>query len=201
MKGAYTLAWVLASLTLLAIACEGQELAPTKAPTVAATIVPVPTAASGPTPIATSVPAATPTPTPVPTATPVPRATPTATQVPTVTPTATPVPTATPTPTPVPTATPTPTPVPTATPTPTPVPTATPTPTPVPTATPAPTVPIPEDTVVFDLGNGISLLTSPKQPIAGRDVVFNLRGLAPWERVDITFTDPTGKRAAWIDVK
>ena len=41
---------------------------------------------------------------------------------------------------------------------------------------------------------------SPKQPIAGRDVVFNLRGLPPWERVNVTFADPTGKHSAWIDV-
>ena len=41
---------------------------------------------------------------------------------------------------------------------------------------------------------------SPKQPIAGRDVVFGLRGLQPWEKVDVTFTDPAGRRVAWIDV-
>ena len=41
---------------------------------------------------------------------------------------------------------------------------------------------------------------SPEQPIAGRDVVFSLRGLHPWENVNITFTDPAGDRVGWIDV-
>ena len=89
---------------------------------------------------------------------------------------------------------------PTATPVPKPAPTATPAPTVTPTATPVPTVPIPQDTAGFDLGDGITLLISPEQPIAGRNVAFSLLGLPPWERVDVTFTDPVGTRVGWIDV-
>ncbi|PKB72608.1 MAG: hypothetical protein BZY75_06210 [SAR202 cluster bacterium Io17-Chloro-G7] len=60
-------------------------------------------------------------------------------------------------------------------------------------------MPIPQDTTVFDLGEGVTLLMSPEQPIAGRNVVFNVRGLPSWEKVDVTFTEPSGKRAGWID--
>ena len=84
-------------------------------------------------------------------------------------------------------------------PTPAPAPTATPAATPVPTAAPTAT-PVPPNTAVFDLGEGITLLMFPKQPIAGRDVVFSLSGLSPWEGVSITFTDPVGTRVGWIDV-
>jgi hypothetical protein len=60
-------------------------------------------------------------------------------------------------------------------------------------------VPIPQDTAGFDLGDGITLLISPEQPIAGRNVEFSLLGLPPWERVNVTFTDPEGTRPGWID--
>ncbi len=53
---------------------------------------------------------------------------------------------------------------------------------------------------MFDLGEGITLLMSPEQPIAGRDVVFRISGLPPWEKVNVTFADPYGKHTGWIDV-
>ena len=108
-------------------------------------------------------------------------------------------PSATPTDTPIPTNTPIPrravpyTPRPTSTPHPTP--TYTPRPTPTPPATPTP---VPSNTAVFDLGEEVTLLISPDQPIAGREVEFTLTGLPSWTPVEVTFTDPSGKVVGWI---
>ena len=38
----------------------------------------------------------------------------------------------------------------------------------------------------------------PGQPIAGREVKFTLTGLPSWERVDVTFIDPSGQAVGWI---
>lgn len=108
--------YVLAALSVIAVACA--QPTPTHEPTATPELPPTPTAT--PTATATPTPMATPPPTPTPTARPTP------TQTPTPTPTATPKPTATPTPTALPTPTFTPTP----TTTPTPTATVTPTPTP-----------------------------------------------------------------------
>ena len=220
MKSLGVLATIITVLAVLVMACGDQEFPPTLASVADATVAPAPTPVNGPTLAAVATATPTTADAPIPATTPtlttvaIPSSTPALNPVTAVPPqTAKPIPTATPTPTPTVVPPPTAKPVPTVTPTPTPtvvppptakpVPTVTPTPTPtaVPpsTATPVPTVPIPKDTAVFDLGEGTTLLMSPKQPIAGRDVVFGLRGLQPWEKVEVTFADPTGSRAAWID--
>ena len=80
--------------------------------------------------------------------------------------------------------------------------TSTPAPMPLPTAafTPTPTpTPVLPNTAVFDLGEGVSLLVSPEQPIVGREVAFTLTGLSSWETVEVTFSDPYGEIVGWIE--
>ena len=39
---------------------------------------------------------------------------------------------------------------------------------------------------------------SPGTPFAGSDVQFNVKGLEPWDIVEVTFLEPSGAEAAWI---
>ena len=113
------LSTIIAVLAVLAIACGGEESAPTSAPLAAATVALTPTLVSGPTPAATAAPTtvsplkqaatptltAVPTPTGTPTATPNPppmTSTPIAVSTPSILPTPSTIPTSTPTSTPTP---------------------------------------------------------------------------------------------------
>lgn len=174
MKASMAL-WTLIAILLLTIACgvseeEAQRLADERIATAAAAV---------------------PTITPAPTATPQPTATPiTLPPIPTPQPTATPAPTATPQPTP--------TPLPQAllaqlVPTPTPFPlrpTSTPTP-------PGPTGPAVASSQSIQLGDGLTLLVDPAQPLTGRPIRFHLSGLSPWQRFTATFLNPTNTAAEW----
>lgn len=52
-----------------------------------------------------------------------------------------------------------------------------------------------------NLGNGMVLTYDPAQPITGRPIRFSLEGLAPWASADVTFINPGGTPADWIDEK
>ena len=97
-----------------------------------------------------------------------------------------------------PTATSIPEPTETLEPTATPVPTGTsvPTATPVPTATSVPTAtPVPEGTPV---PKELSLTIELAEPYSGRDALFTLQGLDPWEKVAVQLFDPNGQPAEWV---
>lgn len=38
----------------------------------------------------------------------------------------------------------------------------------------------------------------PENPLAGRDISFSLRGLEPWQAVEVEFIDPRGVAVAWV---
>ena len=84
------------------------------------------------------------------------------------------------------------------------IPTALPTTTPVPTVTPASLpslvalVPQLSGSAVTAIAGGISMKVEPGQPVAGRDVVFTLTGVDPWQRASIEFVDPRGQPVEWI---
>ncbi|MBI4298292.1 MAG: hypothetical protein HY666_00840 [Chloroflexi bacterium] len=126
------------------------------------------------------------------------------TATPAPTPTPQPTPTSQPMPTPQPTATPAPTPTPQSTPTPQPTATAQPRPTPQPTPTPVQLpalialVPPPSGIASTSLGKSLTLQIEPGRPIAGRDIVFTLRGLQPWQRFTAEFVEPNGVSAEWV---
>ena len=127
-------------------------------------------------------------PTPVLISTPTLAPSPTPTVPPTSLPIATSVPQPTETPGPSTTSAPTGTPVPTATPelSATSVPEGTP----VPTATSVPeSTPVPKE---------LSLDIEPDEPYSGRDALFTLQGLDPWEKLAVQFFDPNGKPAEWV---
>lgn len=42
------------------------------------------------------------------------------------------------------------------------------------------------------------LRIEPGAPIAGRDIVFALEGLDPWQEIAVEFLDPQGRPAAWV---
>jgi len=44
----------------------------------------------------------------------------------------------------------------------------------------------------------MTLEVDPENPLAGRDISFSLRGLQPWQSVEVEFVDPRGVAAAWI---
>ena len=45
---------------------------------------------------------------------------------------------------------------------------------------------------------GILLTLEPGQPLAGRDVLFTVEGLRPWQRVTVEYVDPRGSAVEWI---
>ena len=84
------------------------------------------------------------------------------------------------------------------------IPTAAPTTTPIPTATPLSLpslialVPQLSGSAITAITADISLRVEPGQPLAGRDVDFNLTGLKPWQRASIEFVDPRGQPVEWV---
>ncbi|HLF03761.1 MAG TPA: hypothetical protein VI855_00865 [Dehalococcoidia bacterium] len=78
-----------------------------------------------------------------------------------------------------------------------------PTPTPVvvnPTATPRPSSnsgPGVASTQSIQLGDGLTLVMDPGQPVTGRPVRFQLSGLSPWQPFTATFLNPVNGPADW----
>ena len=77
------------------------------------------------------------------------------------------------------------------------VPSATlPTATHIPTATSVPTAtPVPEGTPV---PKELSLTIELAEPYSGRDALFTLQGLDPWEKVAVQLFDPNGQPTEWV---
>ena len=124
---------------------------------------------------------------------------PTPTQFPTMTPQ--PQPTPQPTPTPIvlpPTATPQPTATPAPTPTPQPISTPLPSPTPLSLSGVAAMVHGLSGTTVIPVVDDITLTVQPGNPLAGRDIVFTLKGLTPWSSVTVEAINPRGTPVEWV---
>ena len=67
---------------------------------------------------------------------------------------------------------------------------------PEPTATSVPTAtPVPEGTPV---PKELSLTIELAEPYSGRDALFTLQGLDPWEKVAVQLFDPNGQPAEWV---
>ena len=52
-----------------------------------------------------------------------------------------------------------------------------------------------------NLGDSIILTYEPAQPTTGRPIQFRLEGLVAWARADVTFINPGGMPADWVDEK